>query len=270
MIKTGLDNKQAGQTLVVIVMLMIISLGVGVAISTRFIKGLSMLSKTDNSARALAVAEAAAERILLLPNDTLKGYIQNNNCTTDCNLEIVGADGVKANAAVTLSFVGNSPSAYNLYARTVSSGQVSLSGYTSDQPVYICWNDDNMSIYTTYVYKDGDKYEADSYAYNSAMTSHSENNFSIAVGAYGYANCFTVNARKTPIMLRIKSVYADGDVFVLPSVGHNLPIQGISIVSRGKVLEEVRTVTVVKSDPILPSIFDYTLYQKSPSEPLSY
>jgi type II secretory pathway component PulK len=69
------NSKQKGQTLVIVLFIMVVALTIGVIISNRFIKTLRDISQSDSSSRALAVAEAAIENILLVPQETLEDYV---------------------------------------------------------------------------------------------------------------------------------------------------------------------------------------------------
>ena len=86
-------------------------------------------SNVDSAARALAVSEAAIEHILLLPMDTLEQYVTNRTCTTDCHLEIVGEDEIKAVANITLAFAGNTTSNYSIELDSYSVSEINLQGY---------------------------------------------------------------------------------------------------------------------------------------------
>ena len=79
---------------------MAIALAVGVTVSSRFMSTLKTISESDNSTRALAVAEAAIENILIVPQETLK-TINYNNCGNSCVLEISGESNYRARADVT-------------------------------------------------------------------------------------------------------------------------------------------------------------------------
>jgi hypothetical protein len=132
---------QKGQTLVIVISVMILALAIGVAVSTRFLRTLRNVTETDSSSRALAVAEAGAERMLVLPMDTLAGYITNNNCGSNCILSIVGEDGVSATADIVLSFQGNSSSAYPISLETGKTTEINMSGYPSNTIVSVCLTD---------------------------------------------------------------------------------------------------------------------------------
>jgi len=53
-----MHKNEKGQTLVIVVSVMVVALAVGMSLSTRYFKGLKSVVQTDSSSRALAVAEA--------------------------------------------------------------------------------------------------------------------------------------------------------------------------------------------------------------------
>ena len=262
-------KKQSGQTLVVMFLMMVIALAIGIAISSRFIKTLSILTGADSSARAIAVAEAAVEHILLLPISTLEDYAQNGTCGADCHLEITSAEGQVIIADVIITKLGNSSEPFLVDLKTDDTFQINLVGYPDNQDVHICWDTDDMSVSALLIHGVAGSYEADAYAYNSSVTTHADNNFDLAVPNLGHANCFTVNSNTSPAMLRLKAHYEEGVAVIMPSSGNSLPTQGLLIESTGVAGSAEKKVTVIISDPIIPAIFDYALYQKSTTEPLS-
>lgn len=267
--RKGLYKKEKGQTLVVILMLMVIALTIGIAISSRFIKTLNVLTESDNSARALAVAEAAVEHILLLPISTIEDYAINGTCGSDCYLEITSAEGQVISATVELSILGNTNEPFLVDLKTDTTSQINLAGYPDNQDFYVCWNTGDMSITSLFIKGTVGSYEADAYSYNPTTTTHGDNNFDLAAPAFGYNHCFTVNSQIDPAMFRLKAFYEDGPAVIIPSTGNALPSQGILIESLGTAGDAQKKVTVIITDPILPPVFDYVLYQKSNTQPLS-
>lgn len=261
-------RQQKGQTLVVVLMIMILALSMGLTISSRFVKNLHNVVGADNSSKATGVAEAAVERILLLPADTLTSYINNNTCGSDCALQITDSTGQKLDATVTLSFVGNSGSSYPISIAEADAAAVSLTGYQQGRSVYVCWNDSN-SIIGYYIYTQSGVTKATPFAYNAVLANNTTNGFSSASANFGYQNCFSIVASQTPIALRLHSVYGRTDVNVLPEAGFNIPVQGIKIVSTGKVGNATKIITVIKSTTFTPAYFDYSVYQKSETDALS-
>ena len=76
---------QKGQTLVIVLLVMILALATGLIVSNRVIQGFKRSVKIDSSVRALGVAEALVERILTLNSGTLDDYIANNSCGSACH-----------------------------------------------------------------------------------------------------------------------------------------------------------------------------------------
>ena len=260
---------ESGQVIVLAFFIMVIALAVGISVSNRFVGGLRNISEADNSTKALSMAEAAIEKILLIPSSTLDSYITNNNCGSVCHLDITDTNGQHIKADVTLSYTGqtiNSPFSLDLLQSQTT--EVYLQGYTSGQNVYVCWNSD-ASIEAQYIYSLSGTITSTSYAVNSITSTHSENNFSTATAIFGYSNCITVQASNTPLALRIKPYYMDTQVYVLPATGYGLPVQGIQITSVGTAGNSIRKVTVVKTNSYVPTQFDYVLYQKSSTQALS-
>ncbi len=266
-----MPNSQRGQTVVAITFLMLIALGIGVTISTSFFKNLRMVANIDSAGRALGVAEAAAERLLLESQQTLQDYITYGNCGANCTLQITGDDGVDATATVVLSYVGNSTENYQIALKKTETTEVNLTGYPNGQNVSVCWNSltgDLPAVTVLFFYGTSGSYSTDNYAYNSIGSTYS-NGFSTASSNYGYTNCFTVTGKTNPVALRIKPLYADVTAFVVPTAGATIPMQGILITSTGVFGDALKTIKVTKSFSHSPTLFDYVLYQKTPDYPLS-
>ncbi len=262
-------SKESGQVFVGIVIVMLIALTLGVTVSTRFMSTLRMNTQADELTRALGVAEAGIERILLQPNDVLDGFIQFNNCGSACVVEITDPNGKVLRADISLSYAGNSSEPYVIQLNPGDVAQVSLAGYPSNMTVSVCW-DTGASIYASYIHRDGSNVpRADAYAYNSASSAYYDNNFSTATGNYGHSSCFSVNTVNSPYMLRLKGMYTQNVVYVIPSAGQVLPKQGILIQSTGVAGDARKTVRVVKTDAVMPEAFDYLLFQKAVDYPLS-
>jgi hypothetical protein len=146
--------------------------------------------------------------------------------------------------------------------------QLSLQGYATDSSVDICWDND-ASIFAVYVYDDGVNINSTAYASNSLNSTHTDNGFSNAVSNHGHESCFTVTTSNTPLSIRLKAFYETTDVYAVPAPGQIIPRQGILIESIGVAGEAAKTVRAVKSDASLPTVFDYVLFQKSLTDPLS-
>lgn len=262
----GKNNQ--GQTLVIIVFLMIIATTVGITISNRFLGALKGLVRTDDSVKALKAAEAIVERLLVVPNETMEGYIAFGNCAEACTYSITEPNGniVRADAALTYS--GNSTDPFSLNLEPGDAGQVSLLGYASEGTVDICWHG-GASIHVAYIYDDTGTLELKPYSVNAVSSSHNDNGFDTAAANHGYPNCFTVTTTGTPQYLRLRSYYESAGVYVVPAIGQSIPRQGIIIDAHGYSGESVKNIIVLKTDPMAPAFFDYSLLQTSQTSDLT-
>jgi len=79
-------------------------------------------------------------------------------------------------------------------------------------------------------------------------------------GSSGYFRRAVVSTQASDDYMRIKAVYNDTDVLVAAS--SNLPVQAYQIRSEAKSQagNETRTIQVVRTLPVSPSIFDYVVY----------
>jgi len=266
-------NKK-GQTLIIVVLTMMMALAVGISISSRFLKSVNVTTRSDSSNRALAVAEALTERLLVKPYATLKGYIDFGNCGTECALSINGTDGVLATASAVLSYVGNDSNSLPVSLKRDKVTEVYLTGYTANKTLSVCWNNPQSggegSVAGFLVYDTGGStYVLSNFAYNSLNSVYSSNGFSQAVSDFGYTNCFNIVGQTTPKLLRLKSVYNDVEAYVIPAAGATIPVQGILIKSTGTVQNSTRVISVTKSNSYLPIPFDYTIQVKSTTNPFS-
>lgn len=248
------QKSQKGQTLIIIVVVMILALGIGVTISTRFLKNLRNVVYTDFSSRAMSAAEAGAERFLALPMETLSDYITNNSCGTACHIEVPGADGNTATVDVALSFQGNSTASLPFVLNAQDTFEVSLNGYPSGTTINVCLDNTPISnplaVHILYLTGTSGSYNADTYILET----------------FG---CKTLPAKNNPIALRIRSVYDKIPGSVVPYVNTSLPSQGVVIQSTGNIQDVTKKVTVIKSYAFLPTDFDFVLFSKSDTEPLS-
>lgn len=260
--------QEKGQTLVMIIMLSVLALSVGIAVSNRFIKTLKDISESDNSSRARAVAEALVERLLLVSNDTLGDYVNFGSCQAACILEINGFLGQTVRADATLSFAGASADPYEMAGKNGEVSQLMLNGYATGSSVDVCWSG-TASIYASYIYDQSGVIAANIYAYNPVGYSGNINGFSDASALHGYPNCFNVSTSYTPKVLRTKPINADATIIIVPAGGHSLPSQGILITSSGRAGNAVKVVKVLKSSASAPEYMDFVIYQKSTTDPLS-
>lgn len=265
---TSIPKDQTGQTLVVIVFLMIVATTVGVTISNRFISTLKGFVRTDDSVKALKAAEAIVEQLLIVPNQTLEGYIAFGNCGSACTYSVTEPNGNVVSANVTLEYSGNSTDPFSLNLAPGEAGQISLLGYAAGSPIDICWQG-SSSVHAAYIYIESAVTKITSYAVNSVSSPYNDNGFDTAAANHGYPNCFTINTIGTPQYVRIRPYYEQAALYAVPAIGQVIPRQGIIMDARGYSGESVKHITVLKTDPMAPAFFDYALLQTSGTSDLT-
>jgi hypothetical protein len=246
---------------------MVLALSIGITVSSRYIKTLRDISESDNAARALAAAEAAVENILMVSDEELEQYIATGTCDI-CTLQITGESNYKARADVELSHAGLSDDFFDVRVNEGEVYQLSLVGYGSNSTVDVCW-DGLASVYTSYIYEQSPDFFTEIYAYNPIGYSGDPNGFTEAVSLNGHENCFSVSTIGTPRLLRVRPFSEETFFYFYPASGQSIPSQGILITSVGRSGNAVRTVKVLKTTGVVPEFFDYVIYQKSLTDPLS-
>ncbi len=257
-----------GQTLVAIVALMLFALVIGVSASSRFISRMKSFTVTDDAAKAQAFAEALLERLLTVSSTTLGGYITNGNCGTNCSLSVTDTNGRIISASASLGYTGDSGSAFEADLTTTDPFQVNLLTYPTGKTIDVCWNT-AASVFVSYLYDNSGTIGVDIYAYNAINSQFVDNKFSKAAVAHGFTNCFSFTTRYTPQMLRLRGMYLNTAVFIFPAAGLVVPKQGILITSTGKAGKTSKTVQALKTSAVAPSLFDFVIFQRSSSSPLS-
>jgi hypothetical protein len=257
-----------GQTVIAIVALMMLSLILGLNISNNLTKRIRSNVLRNDASKAQAAAEAALENILALTDSVLEGYVAYNNCGSNCTWSITDINGQIISASASLAYAGNTAGIFDTDVKTTEVFQLNLTGFPAGKSVEVCWNTP-ASIYASYVYENGAATSMETYAYNAVASEYTQNGFTQAAGAHDYSSCFTVPTTNTPKLVRVRPLYLDAKVYFVPAAGTSLPIQGILINVTGTAGSTVKKISALKTSSTLPFLFDFTLYQKSASDPLS-
>ena len=144
--------------------------------------------------------------------------------------------------------------------------------YYPQSDIEICWNSNPESdlMYLSYNQSDVQKRGGIYGVVNTPSAPYAREGFSSAVAGHdGYDSCATVDIGSNIYGLRIRSVGGDSSVAIFPTGGSDLPLQGYTITSIGKVEQDqgvtaTRTIKIVRTLPYLPVSFDYALYSDSP------
>jgi len=254
---------QKGQVLVISIFISLIAFFLAITLSSRFLSSLHSFITTDNANKALKVSESLVEKLLVIPDATLKTYVNNNSCLQDCYLQF--EDGSEAYATITT--LGDSVDTYQISVAKDATTEINLEGYSTNNFVDVCWNE-KASIEGMYVSETSGDYVVNNYAYNAVASSY-DSFFDVASPGYTYANCFKVTTQNTPVLLRIKSLYESSTLYIIPKSGETLPFQGFSFDINGRYLDVYKNLVVTKRYQISSDIFDYVIYQKSLDTALS-
>lgn len=268
-------KKESGQTLLMVVVIMVIVLTIGIALSWRVLSNLSRTSSTDTSARVRAVAEGGAENFL---NKSLSELQQaavlcdgnyNSGVPVECQIDFPaqqGTDPIASYAVVTVVPYGAGTNALPISSSASEVVEVNLTGYNGNF-IVVCWNENTVLKYTEY--SDTDVKTDVRKCRNCNLALQLENIPEAQPGsAYGQSarQCVRVNNVAGNLQgLRLTSLGGTSNFTIVPRNG-SLPIQGYKITSVGQLDDETafqpikQTVVVSKSLPYLPLMFDFSIY----------
>lgn len=260
-----------GQTLVVVIIGMAVSLAAGVAISSRALTALKGVSFTTQSTKAYAAAESGVEEGLKRIADS--SFAVGTVYT-----------GTVADGSFSYSIVngGGSNGPYALRLEKDKTQEIKLNGVYSDGALNICWDiegdstDNDASLELFLIQRttgNPSSYTlAQKLGYNPIIGAPRSNGFATAgvaaiVSGISYRTCAAISNINSPAngqLLRIKALYNGTNAVVVPQGSATLPIQAQIITSTGLSGEASRKIEVTKTLPALPEIFDFTIFTTSP------
>lgn len=266
-----MNMNQRGQTLLIIVFVMVIAFSAGITSTSRLISLIKAGEEDALANSAKAIADSALERILRKSITELGGYIDSGVCP-ECYLEVQNPNGGIDRAQITVSYLGKDQPQLDLDLSTTATSEVNLIGYGDAKSIKLCWKPTGPTypaIVGSLIYIDGaGDIVAFPFAYNTLGSPYTGNQFSTAVAELGYSSCLTLNSLTSPQVLRLRAFYARVNAVLIPDAGANLPSQGILIESVGTSNQVKSKVTAVKSAPITPLPFDFAIFQRSSTDSL--
>jgi len=278
--KSVVFNSQ-GQALLLVIAAMTVALALGINVSMRTLQSVSRTSRTDTSERILSASEGGIERALKLSTSTLNGGINNagdcalmgsgasiNGTTGECTLSFQSAgDPISSLASIVVSNFTYNDTPNNTYKLKVAQDVVSEINVTGAATVNICWTPQTQSDLYYIIYGDLgilSKKGLKALGTDTPPSPYNSHNFTNAVSGgtkrYCSGNFAIPGGAKG---LRIKSIGGDSRVEIISTT---LPSQGYKIVSTGYLSSDPATkkvITVYKSLPFLPSIFDYAIFTQA-------
>jgi len=292
-------KNQKGQVLLFVIVGLTISMVIGISVAVRSLNSSARVTRTDSSSRVTAAAEGGIERFLALSIVELENIISGGDCPTGTqkvNNECVvtysnnggdTTDPIVGQARVTVSRFSNNLTNPNRYEFKIDRGNVKeivLNGYTSSNAnLLLCWKSDTNTTSAADLYYT--IYDATGNRLKRGLTSSparpggtyvtSSDGFSnpnsTALCPSGYSYGYSIYVNSTDYGLRIKSLYSNTAVTVVPQGNGVLPTQGYLIKSIGELVnqrdvnavKQIKTISVYKSLPYLPATFDFALYSKT-------
>lgn len=262
-------KNQQGQTLILILIVTVISLTVGVAISSRAVSTMKQTSYTAQAGKAQKFADAGAEEALALSAAELDALVG-----TPVSRDVDGVAGNDVTYNVTRVGGGTTVTATLEKDQTV---QIDLTGYGSGQAVNIYWVSEateeanKAALVLSFIYDDAGTTKLTKYAYDPDGVRRGSNNFSApglgaTIGGTTYNYGATINTPTgTNRIVRVRPLYNSvANSFVIQATGANtFPNQGHTITSTGYYGDAQWTVEVTKMNPALPAIFDYAIFSES-------
>ena len=256
-------KNEKGQTLILMLIVTVVSLTVGVAISSRAVSTLKQTSYTAQAGKAQKFSDAGVEEALGAADlSTILG-----THTVD-----VDGDGTP-DTTYMVEELGGSTTVETILEKD-ETVQIDLTGYGSGQNVNIYWasgadeETNKAALVLTFVYESGGVTNSTKHAYDPNATRRTDNNFSApGLGAtidgttYNYGTTIATPTG-TNKALRIRPLYNDvKNSFVIQATGANtFSNQGYKITSTGIYGEAEWTAEVTKMNPALPAIFDYAIF----------
>lgn len=276
-------RNEAGQVILVLILVMTVALAIGISVIQRSISDISTASKGEQSSRAFSAAEAGIEKAIQT-NSSVSNFPLDNNAI------IQGVDKNDIPAA------GNALE-YPPMAKE-EMAQVWLADPTANLPTCsapnVCYIQPSFNVYfgkynttdfpaleVTVVSWDGSRYVPTKRFYDSNTVRASSNNFnrdgvptcnnptvrtnanatdsqfycSVSVSGYPYSGS------AKPILVRLRLLYSSSShpVAVGPTSG-SLPVQAKIFTSTGTSGQTQRKVQVFRLDKVVPPYFDYAIF----------
>ncbi|MBU2632351.1 hypothetical protein KKG52_01425 [Patescibacteria group bacterium] len=262
----ALKNKERGQTLLIVVLIMVIALTVGLSVATRSIVNLRTSTEEAASQKALAAAEAGIEQALST-NTPVSGVFSANIIYNTSSAEVKG-DRFLLNAGNPLL----KNDGVDLWLSDYSTNESELYDNRRSGTVTIYWGEDdsckNAALEIAVIEAGAlPNWKNDAvikkYAVDPCVARRS-NNFDASVAGdtiltkpLQHSYSITVSSG---IVARIIPIYFDAVIGISSTV--SLPSQGFEIESTGEAGGTERKVTVFKGYPRIPSeFFPYNLFE---------
>lgn len=262
-LKLKSSYSQSGQIVLIVLLLLMVGMTIGISILQDTMTETSLTVTEEGSEDSFNAAEAAIENVLLkdyanIGADTVTIKVGSEEMIVDIKVDEVNnieAKAVKQNSVLAVNTEG-----------------VSLGGANQ---LVIKWNDKSAYLYVERWYKLADgsikvgRYVYQPYqASNPSALEAGDVSANASTGTGGYNSELTTNfnyvAGSSDIVVRIRPLFSDADIYVEGTDVDILPAQRKTIYSVPSSGSEVRAVQVDRYFGQLPDIFDYVLFSGGP------
>lgn len=269
-------KSESGQTLIIVLLVVTISLLVGVGIATRSTSVVQQTTFSEEATQALHFAEACAEEAL--------GVVKNGSPVIGSQFccDVGGSGGCverdPCDSADDCSYIiGELADLFPGKIDQDDVAEVKLAAASCNSiDIYWCNADDgcpptpsNLGLETVIIYDDpfsGWETVKQIYGVGSGFAGDDGPD-----GDYEHSKMgFVIDPAKRPKALRLIPRYHGFHIGVVGSnpPGCDLGFQGYKILAEGWYGKSRRKVRVTKTEPAMPAIFDYTIFSGSETQPL--
>lgn len=263
-------KQRSGQTLVLVILAMAVSLAAGLAISSRSLSSLKSSSFSTQSSAAYHAAEAGAEEALMWLTDG----VHTDGLISGSIPRPYTSSGSLTGAAYsyTIDVGGGGSANYPLHLDKDKTQEIKLNGIVGPKNLDICWGlsgdtGDDASIEMLLIIGDaGSGYTlSQKIGVNGSSTLGGlplNNGFDTLPSGDGvYRHCRNVSwlVNEKAQLLRVKALYNNTSAVVKPAT-ITLPAQAFIVNSTGTAGESIRKLEVTKTLPALPEIFDFAIF----------
>lgn len=271
---------ESGQILLITLLVLSVAMTISLGLIGRTTTDVNITNQLEESSKAFHAAEAGIEAALL-SGSVIPVILSGDASYTVTKQSIGGAAGVYTLPHVTLK--GNTETIWLVTHNTDGTINESQHYEDSNTAIGVCWSRGIAipAIVASIVYKEGSGVDAGTFkvargAFDPDNTRRSSNEFGSATTGSGcglpnnysitinFSSDFGIDSDDIPYMLRVRPVYGDTTISVMPLGAATLPIQAYQYDVVGKTGSGVtRKVQATQYYPSGSSLFDHAIYSQT-------
>lgn len=263
-------KNNSGQTLLVVVLVISVSLIVALSVISRSITDVTVTNKEEESQRAFSAAEAGIEKSLLSGSSITPTNLANASFTTQVGPFSQGTSSfvspvpLNSGESMTVWFVSHNTDG-SPHLNCGDAGFPCFSGTS----INVCWDQDATAVASAVevtVYHGSDLAHIEIYRTAVDSASPARGSFSSAagsctIGTNTFAHSQTITLPGQKIFARVKVLYNTTPVKIgIDGLSSAFPAQGIMVTSSGLAGAANRKISVFESYSEIPSIFELALF----------